>query len=71
LLKFFVVLKKKLKGGTKEMDEIKMLVTKIGELVSIDIDEIDRIVYDKDNLSIFIIKLQNKKQYKLTIKKIG
>lgn|GEM_PF-6684430 len=53
------------------MDEIKMLVTKIGELVSIDIDEIDRIVYDKDNLSIFIIKLQNKKQYKLTIKKIG
>ena len=59
------------KGGTKEVTEIEILMTTIGELVYTEMDEVDKIEYAKDKLSAFTIVMLNGKRYMLELKPVG
>jgi len=50
------------------MSEIEILTTKIGELVSCEIDEVDKVEYTRDKEAAFIIVMQDGKRYALEIK---
>ena len=52
------------------MLEIKKLITAIGEFVSVEIDEVDKIEYIKEREA-FTIFMNSKKQYILEIKEIN
>jgi len=49
------------------MSDIEILTTKIGELVSTEIDEVDNVEYAGDKEAAFTIAMQNGKRYILQI----
>ena len=49
------------------MSKIEKLIVKIGELVSTEIDEVDKVEYVRDRETAFIIAMQNGKRYILQI----
>jgi len=60
----------KYKEKLKTMQEIERLTTLIGELISIEINEVYKVEYAKENkkLTDFTIIMQNGKHYLLSIK---
>ena len=54
------------------MPEIEILTTKIGELVSCEIEEVDKVEYEREKgLTAFTIIMQDGKRYALEIKAIA
>jgi len=55
------------------MSEVEKLTTEIGELVSMEIDEVEKVEYTKENdkLVAFIIFMKSGKKYLLAISEVA
>lgn len=53
------------------MSEIEILMTTVGELVACEIDEVDRVEYNKDKECSFSIVMLSGKRYSLEINAIN
>ena len=52
------------------MTDLETLAIKIGELVSMEIDDVENITYDKDNIAAFTVLMKNNKSYSLSISEL-
>jgi len=52
------------------MSDMEILITKIGELVSCEIDDVNKVEYIRDKKAAVIIVMQNGKRYELLIRAI-